>query len=288
MAGGTGPANHSEVGSSYIHFNFTPNQDKATASLIGDVPGGVMLDRPPIFLGGQGGMVGPCRVAYGTVAASGAILRKDVVKPGQILFEAPRRSFMAPNVTGLYRNLKRIVTNNLLYIANLKALEAWYHRFRPLFATGPLGPPLVKELQKVLSINMAERVRRMGQLVEKLPESLSVYRRVMGDGASEKVVAQKTELIERWPQIADRLLCPAADFESGALRERFLSAAEKGRAPGADYLQGVSALSGQARKLGTAWLQAVVDETFRAAASGLEKLALEPPRPIPAGSGEVR
>ena len=30
MAGGTGPKDHSEVGSSYIHFNFTPNQDKAT------------------------------------------------------------------------------------------------------------------------------------------------------------------------------------------------------------------------------------------------------------------
>ncbi len=38
MAGGTSRKKHSEVGSSYIHFNYTPNQDKATASLIGDVP----------------------------------------------------------------------------------------------------------------------------------------------------------------------------------------------------------------------------------------------------------
>ena len=44
MAGGTSRKNHSEVGSSYIHFNFTPSQDKATASLIGDVPRGVMLN----------------------------------------------------------------------------------------------------------------------------------------------------------------------------------------------------------------------------------------------------
>ncbi len=35
MAGGTSRSNHSEVGSSFIHFNFTPHQDKATASLIG-------------------------------------------------------------------------------------------------------------------------------------------------------------------------------------------------------------------------------------------------------------
>jgi len=55
MSGGTSKKDHSEVGSSYIHFNYTPNQDKATASLIGDVPNGVMLNQRPIFLGGQGG-----------------------------------------------------------------------------------------------------------------------------------------------------------------------------------------------------------------------------------------
>jgi UDP-N-acetylglucosamine/UDP-N-acetylgalactosamine diphosphorylase len=40
MAGGTSRKDHSEVGSSYIHFNFTPEGDKTTASLIGDVPRG--------------------------------------------------------------------------------------------------------------------------------------------------------------------------------------------------------------------------------------------------------
>lgn len=63
MAGGTSRKNHSEVGSSYIHFNFTPHHDKATPSLAGDVPKGVLLDQPPVFLGGQGGLVGPARIA---------------------------------------------------------------------------------------------------------------------------------------------------------------------------------------------------------------------------------
>ena len=50
MAGGTSRRDHSEVGSSFIHFNFTPfgrNGDKATPSLIGDVPRGVMLRSRP-------------------------------------------------------------------------------------------------------------------------------------------------------------------------------------------------------------------------------------------------
>ena len=41
MAGGSSRQDHSEVGSGYIHFNFTPwgaRGDKATPSLIGDVP----------------------------------------------------------------------------------------------------------------------------------------------------------------------------------------------------------------------------------------------------------
>jgi bifunctional UDP-N-acetylglucosamine pyrophosphorylase/glucosamine-1-phosphate N-acetyltransferase len=45
MAGGTSRKDHSEVGSSYIHFNYTPDGDKTTPSLFGDVPRGVMLDR---------------------------------------------------------------------------------------------------------------------------------------------------------------------------------------------------------------------------------------------------
>jgi UDP-N-acetylglucosamine/UDP-N-acetylgalactosamine diphosphorylase len=288
MAGGTGPADHSEVGSSYVHFNFTPNQDKATPSLIGDVPRGVMLDRSPIFLGGQGGMVGPCRVEYGTVAASGTILRKDLLKPGQIAFEAPRRSFTAPNIPGLYRNLKRIVASNLLYIANLKALEAWYRHFRPHFAPEPMGPLLIEELLQVLSANVAERIRRMGQLVEKLPESLALYRKLMGDGVSAKVEAQKTELIQQWPRLADRLLEPTAEFESQLLRERFLAAAEQGRAPHTDYLQGVSGLSRQARALGTGWLQAVVDQVLASAAGELETLAPGLPSPGGTGTGGLR
>ena len=85
MSGGTSRQDHSEVGSSYIHFNYTPNQDKATPSLIGDVPSVVMLNQRPIFLGGQGGLVGPCRMAFGTVIAAGSICRKDVLEPDRLV-----------------------------------------------------------------------------------------------------------------------------------------------------------------------------------------------------------
>ena len=48
ISGGTDQINHSEIGSSYIHFNYTLNKDKATASLFGNVDDGVFLDQNPI------------------------------------------------------------------------------------------------------------------------------------------------------------------------------------------------------------------------------------------------
>ena len=88
LAGGTSRTNHSEVGSSYIHFNFTPDGDKTTASLFGDVPRGVLLDRHPIFLGGQGGAVGPVATGFGTVVGAGSILRDDVPEDDQLVLHA--------------------------------------------------------------------------------------------------------------------------------------------------------------------------------------------------------
>ncbi|NOQ19408.1 MAG: hypothetical protein GQ571_05495, partial [Desulfobacterales bacterium] len=123
MAGGTSRKNHSEVGSSYIHFNFTPTQDKATASLIGDVPKGVMLNQSPIFLGGQGCLVGPCRLAYGTTVAAGAIVRKDELRTGRLLLGRTEKGGSLPYKPGRYRNEKRVVVNNIVYIANLIALN---------------------------------------------------------------------------------------------------------------------------------------------------------------------
>lgn len=278
MAGGTGPKDHSEVGSSFVHFNFTPNQDKATASLVGDVPRGVMLDQRPIFLGGQGGMVGPCRVAFGTVTASGTILRKDVRHPDRLVFDAPRRSFNAPNTPGLYRNVRRIVQNNLHYIASLKALEAWYTHFRRRFFSKPMPALLWEGLCETLAGNIDERVRRMSQFVEKLPESLKIYRRLMEDAASPKVAVEKNELIERWPSLAEALRRPADDFDAPKLRDRFFKAA--GGKPGTGCIEAVRSLSADARGAGTAWLQGVMErveaEAYGALASFAPKEAAQP------------
>ena len=123
MAGGTSRKNHSEVGSSYIHFNYTPRQDKATASLIGDVPRGVMLNQPPIFLGGQGGIVGPVKIDYGTLIPAGVICRQDCSE-----------GTFTPSST-VSGGINRKIRLNIEYIANLLALRQWYQYVRRDFFT---------------------------------------------------------------------------------------------------------------------------------------------------------
>ena len=81
ISGGRSRRQHTEVGSGFIHFNFTPRGqfgDKATPSLIGDVVHGVFLRQPRIFLGGLSGIVGPQKVGFGSFTVAGQILRREV------------------------------------------------------------------------------------------------------------------------------------------------------------------------------------------------------------------
>ena len=130
MTGGTSRKNHSEVGSSFIHFNFTPHGDKATASLLGDPASGLLLNQSPVFLGGQGGIVGPVHMAHGVVQAAGSICRRDLKDPDHLFQSAVKKERWQPYATGNIRDMNNRVSHNLTYIGSLIALRTWYRDFR--------------------------------------------------------------------------------------------------------------------------------------------------------------
>jgi bifunctional UDP-N-acetylglucosamine pyrophosphorylase / glucosamine-1-phosphate N-acetyltransferase len=260
MAGGTGRKDHSEVGSSYIHFNFTPNQDKATASLIGDVPRGVMQNQPPIFLGGQGGLVGPCRLAFGTVIAAGSIYRKDELRPGRLLVEGGGRGGNLPFVGGMYRSIKRIVEKNIVYIANLIALRRWYEVIRGQFISDAFPAPLLEGLLNKVDLGISERLKRLKELSLKMPESARMYRSTVGENASASLLAQKIQLHERWPEIEGLFVdkrCRGYGFPE---KEVFLEIIQKQiQLCGKDYLKVIKSLAPESAAIGSHWLQRIVD-----------------------------
>lgn len=131
MAGGTSRSDHSEVGSGFIHFNFTPwgaQGDKATPSLIGDVVRGVFLRERRIFLGGLSGIVGPGRVGYGSIVAAGQIVRREIEDDSFVLRAV--RSVERDLQPGWSDRLQPRMQQNIAYVAQLFALRQWYREVR--------------------------------------------------------------------------------------------------------------------------------------------------------------
>jgi UDP-N-acetylglucosamine/UDP-N-acetylgalactosamine diphosphorylase len=261
MAGGTSRKDHSEVGSSYIHFNYTPYQDKATASLIGDVPRGVMLDQPPIFLGGQGGLVGPAVIGYGTVIAAGVIQRESVPEGGRIVTGNQEPSARKPRfIPGLLQELKVKVRSNIAYIANLIALKAWYAHVRILFSGyHPLEEELLRGAAMNLDLAVDERISRLKGLADKIPQSLDLHRNAVKTRLPSPAVEQQEELLENWNFIADALAGCRSYAGSDRIREAFLASLQKDIPDRSDgYTEAIRGLARQTKESGTAWLSGIV------------------------------
>jgi UDP-N-acetylglucosamine/UDP-N-acetylgalactosamine diphosphorylase len=245
MTGGTSRKNHSEVGSSYIHFNFTPDQDKATASLIGDVPRGVMLNRKPIFLGGQGGLVGPRRLNFGIIVAAGTIVRKDEIREDRLIFGGEGKGGSIPFAPGRYRGSKRTVMNNIIYIANLIALLQWYRHVRTLFISNRFPETLMSGLKKNIRTAIEERIKRLEVICLKTAESGS----------------PKAELHDSWPELKELFKAQLKNEGDANLRDQFLEGVSRGiTAAGKEYIAVIQGLSPEDSETGTRWLQGITDD----------------------------
>jgi bifunctional UDP-N-acetylglucosamine pyrophosphorylase/glucosamine-1-phosphate N-acetyltransferase len=253
MAGGTSRQNHSEVGSSYIHFNFTPDADKTTPSLIGDVPRGVMLNQPPIFLGGQGGIVGPLRLGYGNVVAAGSILRKDYPQDNKLIFAPAPAAGVRDFVPATYPNMRRIVENNILYLANLAALEAWYTQVRKaFFDAAEFGPLLYAGVMDQLVLARKERLKRLRAMAQKAVAPVSTKR---------KPGSARTAFYEQMESIEGVFSGNVQNDATQRSRDAFLGDFQKATANDrADYIGVIRHLPPEVSSKGVEWLKNLVDD----------------------------
>ncbi len=255
MAGGTSRKSHSEVGSSYIHFNFTPDGDKTTASLIGDVPRGVMLDQPLIFLGGQGGMVGPLRMGYGNVVAAGSVLREDVPQENQFIISKKHPGKIIDTTPKTYNRLAHIVRNNILYLANLMALEQWYvHVRQPFFNNQEFGDLLYDGLIDKLSLAKAERIKRLRAMAEKMPDSLEL------NGHKGEIAVAKRDFYEKREEVCELFTEKDPIIKEPGERDRFLTGFyNHKKKTSSSYVDVVQSLPIGVSQEGVKWLNQIVD-----------------------------
>jgi hypothetical protein len=221
-----------------------------------------MLDREPIFLGGQGGLVGPVRIAYGTVIPAGIICRQDILQEnGLYAPPPPAASAAAPRAfrVGAYRAIQRIVANNLVYIGNIQALKLWYQLVRKTrMASDPFSEAChlgaLKQIDRVLK----ERIQRLKDLAAKMQRSIEYATSDSSLAIAPGLLAQQQLLASRWPQIEAKL-CQGPDPTVGAReRDRFLAAWD-GIDLATSHLDAIGSLPADAKTAGTAWLNAVVD-----------------------------
>jgi len=265
MAGGTHRKNHSEVGSSYIHFNFTPEGDKTTPSLIGDVPRGVMINQPPIFLGGQGGMVGPLRMGYGNVVAAGGILRRDFTQGGKLIIPRPHRGAVLDYSPGGYGGLGRILKNNFLYIANILALDQWYlHVRKPFLLRTEHGSFLWEGARRNLALGVAERIKRLRIMAEKIGADQKDRKEEGSLSSLKENFSKKAEEIFEYFTL-DRTWTAGKEF-----RDRFLEALHRKGALKDDYINAIQALPRHITQEGTRWLEETVNSLYQGALAILE------------------
>lgn len=265
MAGGTSRSNHSEVGSSYIHFNFTPDADKTTASLLGDVPRGVMLNQPPIFLGGQGGIIGPARLGFGNVVAAGSVLRHDYPGDNQLIFEQAPAGSVKNYRQAAYPGIGRVVKNNILYLANLTALEMWYtHIRKPFLEAQPFGLLLYAGVLEQLAAGKKERLKRLKAMAQKAV-------------AAAKDVPARRELHDQIKMIENLFTGKMPDVLSRTdpSREKFLNDFEKITGGGrTNYIETIQSMPAAVSSEGVAWLSGIVDALAQQVAQVLPSMAL--------------
>jgi UDP-N-acetylglucosamine/UDP-N-acetylgalactosamine diphosphorylase len=221
-----------------------------------------MINEPPIFLGGQGGIVGPIRIAYGTVVAAGTVVRKEILKENTILLGYATYSKTMPYHQGLYANIKKIVSLNTIYISNLIALRRWYVDVRSRFMKyGPLERALLEGALEKLDEAIAERLRRLGQVANQMPRSIETWRKLTSTSVANGTVQKKQEFFERWPDMEQVFKDSLHHEGNPSQRDAFLSIVEKAtNQRGKSYLGVVKGFDKTEAVLGTTWLQGLVNE----------------------------
>ena len=253
MSGGTSRKDHSEVGSSFIHFNYTPSQDKATPSLIGDVPRGVMLNQRPIFLGGHGGIVGPCTLAFGTITAAGTICRKDELRPDRLIASGLKRDINIPYISSAVSNVKKIAGANIFYMANLLALNQWYDHVRTAFFSSRFPETLYAGLKQKLAMALDERLKQL--------KAYCINFQLKPEGSQQSLnIRLMSELKERWDELEHYLREAKTIRLDAQFSDSFFENLEKIiQTEGKNYIAVIKGLPKESSESGTRWLQGIVD-----------------------------
>jgi UDP-N-acetylglucosamine/UDP-N-acetylgalactosamine diphosphorylase len=209
-------------------------------------------------------MVGPLRVGYGNIIAAGTILRKDIDEENKLVFGKGMSGEIKDRNPNSYPSISRIVGNNIIYLANLVALEQWYtHVRQPFFKKQEFGDLVYAGAMDNLSLIKKERIKRLQVMADKAKTSIEKYpdRKESEAGKKELYAAVETirELFSKSP----------ASGLGVKLRDGFIATVNSHiQSGGQKYIDFIKGLSADTSEAGVIWLKAIVD-SLCAEAQGL-------------------
>jgi UDP-N-acetylglucosamine/UDP-N-acetylgalactosamine diphosphorylase len=166
-----------------------------------------------------------------------------------------------------YSGLPRVVENNVLYMANLVALEEWYrHVRRGFFLAQEFGDLVYAGGLDKLALAKKERIKRLQAVAEKMPASVEQKEH------TEKAAGVKLEFHQKIGEF-----CHVLDSDIGGKhgvehRDRFLAGLPNVRE--INYLSAVQGLSEAVSEEGTLWLDAIIHAICRQASAILPSMGL--------------
>ncbi|NTW07854.1 MAG: hypothetical protein HGA29_08425 [Syntrophaceae bacterium] len=199
-------------------------------------------------------MVGPLRIGYGSVVAAGSILRKDYPQGNQLIFDIPQSRDVRDFIPAAYPGFHRILENNILYLANLKALEAWYtHVRKQFFEAREFGLLIYNGVMENLALALKERLKRLKTMAEK-----AVSR--PPEPVQSEPVDEKQTLYEHLDDIEGVFFEKIQDDVVHQNQELFLRCFAQSKGNGAmSYIEAIRQLPPDISAKGVKWLQTIVD-----------------------------
>jgi UDP-N-acetylglucosamine/UDP-N-acetylgalactosamine diphosphorylase len=228
-----------------------------------------MLNQPPIFLGGQGGIVGPLRMGFGNVVAAGSVLKEDHPEDNRLIVGETRPGGIKHFLRALYPNLPRIIENNILYLANLSALEEWYIHVRKIFLEGrEFGELIHAGLLDKLSVAKKERLKRL--------EAMAKTAVLSESSQSERETRLRDEFGSNMNKMQGLFRSDTAtDSAITTCKEAFLTALNRITQGGpGSYVETIQGLPSDVSLKGTQWLECVVAYYCRMASNAMPGLQL--------------
>ncbi len=256
LAGGVGPnlGDFTEIGSGTIHFNFTIRGDKATASLLGNVPEGVFLRKKRLFIGGHNSLLGPLQADFGTLTAAG-IRAAGNLKEGLNLGRGLPLGHTDYDPR-IFSRSKEVIGQQVHYIGQLVALYHWYRevRFQSVQSDSE-RLELYRAGQKMVVLNILERIAQVERFVKALETSIEILRQQ--PLPPRHAIEEQQTLLEHWPRLKEHLENYEQHFwEVPSLLSNALKESATEHSP--DYTKIIHNLSDDSVQVGKSWLDSIV------------------------------